>query len=48
MQFWKNLGKCEKTQPEARRNYLVPEPNFHARIFFLKKNLLAIEMKKRY
>ena len=30
---------------EARRNYLVPEPNYHVTIFF-SENLLVIEMKK--
>ena len=30
---------------EARRNYLVSEPNHHSTKFF-SKNLLAIEMKK--
>ena len=31
---------------EARRNYLVSEPNYHAIIFFFAENLLAIEIKK--
>ena len=34
---------------EARRNYLVSEPNYHAIIFFFfffADNLLAIEIKK--
>ena len=30
---------------EARRNYLVPEPNYHVTNFF-SENLLVIEMKK--
>ena len=30
---------------ERRRNYLVPEPNYHTTKFFAE-NLLAIEMKK--
>ena len=30
---------------ERRRNYLVPEPNYHTTKFFTE-NLLAIEMKK--
>ena len=30
---------------EKRRNYLVPEPNFHTTKFFTE-NLLAIETKK--
>ena len=30
---------------ERRRNYLVSEPNYHAKKFFIE-NLLAIEMKK--
>ena len=30
---------------ERRRNYLVLEPNYHAKKFFTE-NLLAIEMKK--
>ena len=30
---------------ERRRNYLVPEPNFHTTKFFTQ-NLLAIEIKK--
>ena len=31
---------------ERRRNYLMLEPNYHAKKFFTE-NLLAIEMKKR-
>ena len=30
---------------ERRRNYLVPEPNYHTTKFFME-NLLALEMKK--
>ena len=30
---------------EARRNYLVPEPNYHVTNFF-SENLLVIETKK--
>ena len=30
---------------EARRNYLVPEPNYHVTNFF-SENLLVTEMKK--
>ena len=30
---------------EKRRNYLVSEPNYHNRNFFIE-NLLAIEMRK--
>ena len=31
---------------ERRRNYLVPEPNYHTTKFFTE-HLLAIEMKKK-
>ena len=30
---------------QARRNYLVSEPNYHTIQFFFSENLLAIEMK---
>ena len=32
---------------EAKRNYLVSEPNYHT-INFFSENLLAIEMKKTH
>ena len=31
---------------KARRNYLVPDPNYHTTNFF-SDNLLVIEMKKK-
>ena len=39
-------GNIEIVTTERRRNYLVPEPNYHTTKFFTK-NILAIEMKKR-
>ena len=39
-------GNIEIVITERRRNYLVPEPNYHTTKFFTK-NILAIEMKKR-
>ena len=33
------------TTTERRRNYLVPEPNYHPTTFFTE-HLLAIEMKR--
>ena len=46
-QFWKNYGKLKKTKitTERKRNYLVPEPNYHNTKFFTE-NLLTIEMKQ--
>ena len=38
-------GDIKLVTNEARRNYLVPEPNCHT-INFFSGNLLAIEMKK--
>ena len=49
--FGKNMENMTKHRDiklvttEKRRNYLVPEPNYHTTKFFLV-NLLAIEMKK--
>ena len=49
--FGKTMESMEKPRDiklvttERRRNYLVSEPNYHAKKFFIE-NLLAIEMKK--
>ena len=48
----KNCEKCDKYRvirlepTERRREYLLPEPNYHTTKFFTE-NLLAIEMKKQ-
>ena len=47
--FWKSMenvrkhGNIKRVKTEKRRNYLVPEPNFHK---FYTETLLAIEMRK--
>ena len=44
-----NVRKHRDTKPvatEQRRNYLVSEPNYHTRNFFIE-HLLVIEMKKQ-
>ena len=41
---WKMWEKLVTT--EARRKYLVSEPNFHTTFFFFFENSLAVEMKK--
>ena len=52
MQFlekpWEMLKKYRDIKlvtTEKRRNYLVSEPNYHTRKFFIE-HLLALEMKK--
>ena len=52
MQFlekpWEMLKKYRDIKlvtTEKRRNYLVSEPNYHTRKFFME-HLLALEMKK--
>ena len=52
MQFlekpWEMLKKhsdIKLATTEKRRNYLVSEPNYHTRKFFIE-NLMAIEMRK--
>ena len=49
--FWEGHLKCDKGQrikcvkTEAKRSYLVSEPNYHTANIF-SENILAIEMKK--
>ena len=52
MYFWKKSMENERKHiniefetTEARRNYLVSEPNYHTTNYF-SENLLAIEMKR--
>ena len=45
MENVRNYRNIKHVTTEKRRNYLVPEPNFHTKKFFTE-NLLTIEMKK--
>ena len=44
--FEKKNGIIKLATTEKRRNYLVPEPNYHTTKFFTK-NLLATEIRKK-
>ena len=45
MENARNCGDIKLVTTERRRNYRVPEPNFHITNFFTR-NLLAIKMKQ--
>ena len=42
---YRHIFNIKLVTTERRRNYLVPEPNYHTTKCFIE-NLLAIEMKK--
>ena len=46
-EIWENIELVNLSQQKKEKSYLVLEPNYHTRTFFIE-DLLAIEMKKKF